>query len=86
VRSICRKIGVNFAQNGIVIFYQLLDNWISLWQGCCFEVGKTDFGKKQKTVILITLENSVFETFFIVNYVLKVLIVPNVLFITKTEF
>jgi hypothetical protein len=36
--------------------------------------------------ILITLENSVFETVFIVNHVLKVLIVLNVPFITKTEF
>jgi predicted nucleic acid-binding protein len=36
--------------------------------------------------ILITLENSVFETIFIVNHVLKVPIVPKVPFITKTEF
>jgi hypothetical protein len=36
--------------------------------------------------LFITLENSVFETIFIVNHVLKVSLVPKVPFITKTEF
>jgi hypothetical protein len=48
---------------------------------------KRDFrNRTNMNTILITLENSVFATVFIVNYVLKVLIVPNVPFITKTKF
>jgi hypothetical protein len=42
--------------------------------------------KRYPSCIIITLENSVFETFFIINQVLKAPIVPKVPFITKTEF
>jgi hypothetical protein len=52
----------------------------------CKNDGKRPRLIEKKDDILITLEISVFATVFIVNHVLKVLIVPKVPLITKTEF